>query len=487
MWSYSDLEFLVPQWSQALSGGRVQSVILREGSLSLEIYSRGQLWGLTYCYQARKSLLFVWPLTQPLRGPSRAHPLVLFLRAHVVGHRLQDLNLAIHGERVVQASFFAASLQWWLIPGVSQCVVHTEDKKVSLFPPRELPKQAPAAGVQASGSESFSLEGELAISGPPSVSEPSTLPGVGFLEWQKHFLMQQLGGAQRDEWQNHFYKELLWLYEQKAGGLEFINDLPPGVVWERSPSEKEKPQRSAGIQGLLTKLKLEQARKIQELSAWQRVHDLLIHGQREEAQQEWKLLVGDEALSAKPARHWSNSFYEKWRQKKEKLHRLTEKLSALEAQGTLSSNALEPRGDERTIRDSASSETTAKSQESSVNQRSSKSSRISYRTLRVHGFEIRYTRSGPENLKLLRSAQPWDFWIHNRWYPGAFFILMRPHKNHSGPSESQWIEILGEILRAERRQESEYLVTEVRYVQPIKGAKPGLVRYREEKVYRVHL
>ncbi len=98
-------------------------------------------------------------------------------------------------------------------------------------------------------------------------------------------------------------------------------------------------------------------------------------------------------------------------------------------------------------------------------------------------------RNAQENLKILREAQSWDYWLHLKDYPGAHGILKCPRHYTLSPDEletaAQWI--------AERSKKShhqiqegdtfEVIVTQKRFVKPIKGDSLGRVRYSDEKTY----
>jgi hypothetical protein len=97
-------------------------------------------------------------------------------------------------------------------------------------------------------------------------------------------------------------------------------------------------------------------------------------------------------------------------------------------------------------------------------------------------------KNGQENLELLRLARPWDLWSHLRDYPGAFVVLFRPKGLHPNPNELQK---MGEILvhssfqrkKLQPGEAFQMVLCECRFVRPIKGAKAGLVQYREETPY----
>jgi predicted ribosome quality control (RQC) complex YloA/Tae2 family protein len=97
-------------------------------------------------------------------------------------------------------------------------------------------------------------------------------------------------------------------------------------------------------------------------------------------------------------------------------------------------------------------------------------------------------KSAKDNLAILRKAKAWDIWLHLKDVPGCHAIIRRDKKREVTEKElhaaGQWI--LENNARAQREfgpgQPYEFLVTEVRFVRPIKGDKLGRVRYSNEKV-----
>ncbi|MCS6838531.1 MAG: hypothetical protein NZ480_06750 [Bdellovibrionaceae bacterium] len=107
------------------------------------------------------------------------------------------------------------------------------------------------------------------------------------------------------------------------------------------------------------------------------------------------------------------------------------------------------------------------------------------RQFQVDQYQVIYGKSGVDNLKLLRVSKPYDFWIHDAWNPGAHYIV-KLAKNQNLPRE-HLVAICQGILKQESREEGEFVGTYVRYVTPIKGASPGMVRYQNEIRMRVTL
>jgi predicted ribosome quality control (RQC) complex YloA/Tae2 family protein len=103
----------------------------------------------------------------------------------------------------------------------------------------------------------------------------------------------------------------------------------------------------------------------------------------------------------------------------------------------------------------------------------------------VHAY---FGRSGADNLKLLRRARAWDYWVHLKDEPGSHGIVFRPKNKEI--DVAQWRVVgaklvefsLGEKAKSRKGDRFEMLICEVRHVKPIKGDRLGRVNYQNEKV-----
>lgn len=108
----------------------------------------------------------------------------------------------------------------------------------------------------------------------------------------------------------------------------------------------------------------------------------------------------------------------------------------------------------------------------------------------VDGATAFVGRSAADNLSLLRKARAWDLWLHLRDYPGAHAIVRREKNRNLGDRElekvAQWLakESLSSKVRAEGLK-LEVVMTECRFVRPIKGDKLGRVNYQNERHFFV--
>ncbi len=110
------------------------------------------------------------------------------------------------------------------------------------------------------------------------------------------------------------------------------------------------------------------------------------------------------------------------------------------------------------------------------------------RTLHLdEGLTVMAGKSAADNLKILRKARAWDLWFHLRDYPSSHAILFR-NKNAKVNDQvllkvAAWFvrNHLGEKAAQHIGEKFELIVTECRFVNPIKGDKIGRVTYRDER------
>lgn len=114
------------------------------------------------------------------------------------------------------------------------------------------------------------------------------------------------------------------------------------------------------------------------------------------------------------------------------------------------------------------------------------------RTLRIDGLIAAKGKSAQDNLSLLRAAKAWDLWVHLRDYPSSHLILSLD----KGQKVSDEILKKAALWLAESSVKSkvnisgtrlDVVVTECRFVRPIKGDKLGRVHYQNERVFTVIL
>lgn len=100
-----------------------------------------------------------------------------------------------------------------------------------------------------------------------------------------------------------------------------------------------------------------------------------------------------------------------------------------------------------------------------------------------------YGKSAADNMKLLRAAKAWHLWFHIKDLPSAHMILFRDKSRSISDEEikkaSLWL--ISEVASESKGATVEVLMTECRYVKPIKGDRLGRVNYSQEQTFRFRL
>ena len=104
------------------------------------------------------------------------------------------------------------------------------------------------------------------------------------------------------------------------------------------------------------------------------------------------------------------------------------------------------------------------------------------------GMEALVGRNGRSNAHLTtRVARPHDLWLHARGVPGSHVIIRRATRATEVPRAA--VEAAARIAAhysdARTQTLAPVIVTERKYVRPIKGGAPGLVRIDRETVMDV--
>jgi predicted ribosome quality control (RQC) complex YloA/Tae2 family protein len=114
--------------------------------------------------------------------------------------------------------------------------------------------------------------------------------------------------------------------------------------------------------------------------------------------------------------------------------------------------------------------------------------RLPYRRFEVQGWEVRVGKNARSNAALTtRHAGPHDLWLHARGVPGAHVVLRRPARTVQPPKPvvEAAARIAAHFSEAKTQALVPVQVTERKYVRPVKGGAPGLVRVDREEVLLV--
>lgn len=114
--------------------------------------------------------------------------------------------------------------------------------------------------------------------------------------------------------------------------------------------------------------------------------------------------------------------------------------------------------------------------------------RLPYRRFDVEGWEVRVGKNARSNAALTtRHAGPHDLWLHARGVPGAHVVLRRPSRTAAVPKPvvETAARIAAHFSEAKAQPLAPVIVTERKYVRPVRGGAPGLVRVDREEVLLV--
>lgn len=114
--------------------------------------------------------------------------------------------------------------------------------------------------------------------------------------------------------------------------------------------------------------------------------------------------------------------------------------------------------------------------------------RLPYRRFEVQGWEVRVGKNAKSNQALTtRHSGPHDLWLHARGVPGSHVVIRRPSRTAEVPKHvvEKVAQLAAYYSEAKSQSLAPVIVTERKYVRPIKGGPPGLVRVDREDVVLV--
>ncbi len=118
-----------------------------------------------------------------------------------------------------------------------------------------------------------------------------------------------------------------------------------------------------------------------------------------------------------------------------------------------------------------------------------KDSEAEGRTLRINEELVAFAgKNASDNLKLLRKARAWDYWLHLQDRPGAHVILFR--NKSTSVSDAVLRQVMGWFVKLQlgakfpkhAGEKLKVIVAECRHVRPIKGDRLGRVNYQNERI-----
>lgn len=353
-------------------------------------------------------------------------PIVLFLKAHARNLRLKNIIVEELKGRIVRLQYEGSEgrfceIEIRLIPHGVNVIISSQGKSISLFPVKELPQST------------------------------HQLSSTSLLQKTENFEID----SYLKSWFEGFNK-------QKAS----LNKETLEQELERK-NKKEIQKKEFLIEKLVNDLK--------ELTIpWNEIGEFLKGKKSVEVPGEWITFVNP-SLSVSVNMQLC---FEKHKSQEKRRSQVEERIKHLR----LERDHLINRTQQEKNLESLKIERPVRSLASELLSRSKAKGR---KLLLTEGIEAVFGKSAKDNLALLRRAQPWDLWLHLRDLPGSHLIIRRARNKNVDHiyliEAARWLlnETLGKN-KAISGERYDIIVTECRYVKPIKGDRLGRVSYQNE-------
>lgn len=419
-----------------LYGFRFQEVQMSEQDLLIGLWGQGDLHWIFFDLEPRRPIVFLLPDPSPVKIKNRDKPLKLFLKAHGVGLTFIKAERKEHEGRILHFYFqspkspdeFNCEVEARLFPKGCNVIVKSKGKTISLEKVKE-PLQLTADSKQSSVDGSRPAVGGSQTTVSPATAHGSPSKGVEIAPELSEIFSQ-------------------WLEQRRPKSKD-----------NQQNTQKLIEKKQKAIAKVEEELQSKSESQYQELGEWLKANQTL-----KVPKHYVDLIDNKKSLSENMAEAFRKS-----KQAKEKIERTKERLEELKDE----LKKLE-RGEHKEPK----------------SQQKKKAPEYKGRLLKLEeNLEARAGKSGADNLALLRQARAWDFWVHLKDLPGSHAILFR-NKNqkvsdHEIRKVASWLVELSlkNFNKASSTGEKyEALVTECRFVRPIKGDKLGRVNYQNERV-----
>lgn len=416
------LQSLVSSLKPYVHGAQLQDIALNQSYLLLQHHLKGSL---TIGFELRPLMPRLGYFFGDIpKSKYLVKPIVLFLKAHARNLRLSDIAVDHDLGRVVRLIYSGSGdrqcqMELRLFPHGVNVIIKSQDKAISLFPVKAL---------------------------PPSLA-PADSPEINF-DVELYL----------DDWMNAF-----------LGKTDKVTRVQPS----EDPDKKRKKEIHKK-EILIEKLThdLEGMNK-----PWYQLGEYLKTHQSLEVPDEWLSLIDP---------HHSISVnmqicFEKYKKQELRVEQIKERIQYLQTeilnlQQLIESGVANPHHFNTVLSPTV---------RSLAGELLSKAKAKGRKLKLSEDVEAAFGKSAKDNLAILRKAQAWDLWLHLRDMPGSHLIIRRPKNKpvdqHLLFEAARWLlnETVGKkkVIEGDRY---DIIVTECRYVKPIRGDRLGRVTYQNE-------
>lgn len=424
----NELEQIVDCLREDLVGAQLQEVKSYEQGLALSFYQRKNFW-LVIDMQKSAPFIGVFEEQNPWLIKNKTKPVSLFINSHAKNLSVLKIEVLEQFGRVVLMELGSkikkCELEFHLIPQRANLLVRSEGKKISWNPVFELTSQS-----------------------PQNFEEVRSLPQLR-REWLEQFAFSRSSTKSTTKNKENPFQQLEKSVQKKLKALTEIE--------KKRQEHLEQSQLFFALGEELKGMTKEQMRH--------HLHSNLLDLKKNVS---WNMELCFE--QAKAMQRKAAGALERKKIVQQEIQDLEEQKINLKDRIDMGSGPI----DEQARQESTQS-------------LKNFSNGAQLRKLELSDGIVAYKgKSARDNLDLLRSARSWDLWMHLKDYPGAYLILRRQKKQVVVDKDlhlaARWLakDFLSkkENMRGLRLS---VVMTESRFVRPIKGDKIGRVNYHSAR------
>lgn len=427
---------------KTFEGSRLQEVRLLKDLLCLGLYSDGLFWLIFDLNGISPQVILLGDLNE-LKLRDEKKPIVLFLKANVLGAHLIRIEANPALGRVLILHFSnGSSCELRLFPRGPNVIVQSQGKSIALHKPTEI--------------KPLLTQRDELLNFSPTLVEKST---QWLTEWKiRHQKLVLTTGVK--------------LSKEKALSAQQEESAKPTKNTQLKKIEK-------AIQSIERDLKEKRAENWQEAGEWLKAHQSLNVPFELAA-----FIDAKKSFSYNLAR-----CFEKSKELQKKIAGAEARIAELQKQILRQDSGSRPGNQFQPHSENQAEDLHEQTEEKTL----LRGAAARGRTFQLSGGAIFYVgKSAEDNLRILRKAKPWYYWLHLRDEPSAHGILTRNKNQKISQSilheaaHCLLTKTYGERQKDYYGQKFAMLVAECRFVRPIKGDRIGRVHYSSETSF-LHL